>query len=222
MSALGEGNRPVHNVLRFWKAWLRRPARLGAVAPSSKSLATAMAGEIDPDEDGVVVELGGGTGSITAALLKTGLRPADLVVIEREPALCDVITRRFPGITVICGDARNLALLLRRAGIERVKAVVSGLPLVLMSPEARRGILAQAFAVMPEDEGLFVQFTYSPVSPLSRGTATALGLIGDRAEWVLDNLPPAAVWHYRRRPAVTARPAWVPRAAAARSAPPLP
>jgi len=221
MSDLSEDNRPVTNVLRFWKAWLRRPAQLGAVAPSSKSLATAMAGEIDPDEDGAVVELGGGTGSITAALLKTGMHPADLVVIEREPALCDVINRRFPGVTVICGDARNLALLLRRAGIDRVKAVVSGLPLVLMSPEARRGILAQAFAAMPHDHGIFVQFTYSPVSPLSRGTATAFGLVGDRSEWVLDNLPPAAVWRYRRRPVVTSRPAWLPRSSDARSAPPL-
>lgn len=203
MSALSRGHRPMHDVFNFWKAWVRRPARLGAVAPSGRSLALAMACEIPRGIEGPVVELGGGTGAITAALLHAVVRPKDLIVIEREPALCDIIEERFPGVRVICGDARDLALLLQRDGVGPVRAVVSGLPLVLMSPEARRTIIAQAFAVMPA-EGVFVQFTYSPVSPLPRHSARALGIEGRRAEWVLDNLPPAAVWRYRRRPSAAA------------------
>jgi phosphatidylethanolamine/phosphatidyl-N-methylethanolamine N-methyltransferase len=198
MSAARNDHRSLRNVLSFWKAWLRRPGRIGAVAPSSRGLATAMACGIGPYHGGVVVELGGGTGSITTALLRTGLAPDKLVVIEREPSLAKVLARRFPGVRVICGDAGDLTLLLRGAGIDQVGAVVSGLPLIMLPPEVCRTIVAQAFALMPED-GVFVQFTYGPVSPLSRATQRALGLDGDRIDWVLGNLPPAAVWRYRRR-----------------------
>ena len=46
-----------------------------------------MATYIDPHAPGVVVELGGGTGSITRAVLKTGIAPKDLIVVEREAKL---------------------------------------------------------------------------------------------------------------------------------------
>jgi len=193
-----ETQRDLVRNLSFLKLWLQRPVSLGAVMPSSKSLAAAMAADIDPAAQGAVVELGGGTGNITAALLESGIDPKDLVVIEQEAALCRVISKRFPDIRVICGDATKLRRLLRAAGIDRVKAVVSGLPLLSIPKRAERLILAQAFSVLAED-GAFVQFTYGPRPPVSRTIAAGLDIVGDRSHWVLDNLPPAAVWQYRRR-----------------------
>jgi phosphatidylethanolamine/phosphatidyl-N-methylethanolamine N-methyltransferase len=188
----------VRNNLRFLKLWLQRPTRLGAVLPSSRSLAAAMAAEIDKAAPGAVVELGGGTGNITAALLDSGTDPRDIVVIEREASLCRVISRRFPQIRVICGDATKLRGLLRRAGIGPVKAVVSGLPFLAIPKRAERLIVAQAFDVLADD-GVLIQFTYGPKAPISRSVASRLDIAGDRSHWVLDNLPPAAVWQYRRR-----------------------
>lgn len=188
----------LHN-LRFVTLWLQRPASLGAVIPSSKSLATAMAREVDAREPGAVVELGGGTGNITAALLERAVAPRDIIVIEREPALHAVLSSRFPGIEVICGDARHLGTLLRRAGVPQVKTVISGLPLLSMSERSRRRIAAQAVAAIGS-HGTFVQFTYGPAAPVSRAMATHLGIIGRRSSWILSNIPPASVWSYRRRP----------------------
>jgi phosphatidylethanolamine/phosphatidyl-N-methylethanolamine N-methyltransferase len=188
----------VRNNLRFLKLWLQRPTRVGALVPSGKSLAAAMAAEIDPTSPGSVIELGGGTGNITAALLESGTDPRDIVVIEREPSLCRVISRRFPQIRVVCGDAAKLRSLLRRAGVGPVKAVVSGLPLLAIPKKAERLIVAQAFKVLADD-GVLIQFTYGPKAPVSRSVADGLHIAGDRSHWVLDNLPPAAVWQYRRR-----------------------
>jgi phosphatidylethanolamine/phosphatidyl-N-methylethanolamine N-methyltransferase len=188
----------VRNNLRFLKLWLQRPTRLGAVVPSGRRLAAAMAAEIDTTAPGAVVELGGGTGNITAALLDNGTDPGDIVVIEREPSLCRVIAARFPQIQVICGDATKLRSLLRRAGVGPVKAVVSGLPLLAIPKKAERLIVAQAFDVLADD-GVLIQFTYGPKAPVSRSVASGLDIAGDRSHWVLDNLPPAAVWQYRRR-----------------------
>ena len=181
----------------FLKLWLRRPVSLGAMLPSGKSLALAMAEQIDLAVPGAVVELGGGTGSITAALLESGTASEDLVVIEREPALVNLLRARFARVRVIHGDARHMAGLVGQAGVGPVKAVVSGLPMLSLPESACRTIITQAFKILGP-EGLMVQFTYSPLSPISRSTGRSLGIVGVRADWVLDNVPPASVWIYRR------------------------
>jgi phosphatidylethanolamine/phosphatidyl-N-methylethanolamine N-methyltransferase len=190
----------VRDNLRFLKLWLRRPTSLGAVLPSSKSLALAMAEQIDPAAPGAVVELGGGTGSITVALLESGIARENLVVIEREPALVNLLRARFPGVRVIRGDARHMASLIEQAGVGPVKAVVSGLPLLSLPASVCREIIRQAFMILPP-KGVMVQFTYGPLSPVSRSVSRCLDIVGDRADWVLDNVPPASVWSYRRRAA---------------------
>ncbi len=183
--------------LSFLKLWFRRPASLGAVLPSGRSLALAMAGEIDPTAPGVVLELGAGTGSITAALLESGKNPENIVVIEREAVLCRFLAARFPQIHVIYGDARWMRILLRNAGIKSVGAIVSGLPFLSIPKKVRIAIIAQAFSVLPND-GILVQFTYGPAPPVSHSLTKDLDILGDRSSWVLDNLPPATVWRYRR------------------------
>ncbi len=72
---------------KFLAAWVRAPLRMGAIIPSSKSLARAMAKQVDPDQPGMVIELGAGTGAITQALLDSGLAPSRMLVIERDPQL---------------------------------------------------------------------------------------------------------------------------------------
>ena len=146
-----------------------------------------------------MVELGGGTGQVTAALLRAGVSPAQLAVLEVEPSLCEVIGTRFPDVQIIRADARDLHDVVERAGIGPVKAVVSSLPLVSMNQRTRRAIIAQAFATLPKD-GAFIQFTYGPVSPVSRTIRDEVGIVGERRRWIRLNLPPATVWRYRRAP----------------------
>ncbi len=193
-------NRLKKSELGFFLLWLRRPTRVGALVPSGRALAAAMASRIDTNVPGAVVELGGGTGSITEAILAAGTTPKDLVVVEREAKLCAVLAQRFPDVRILHGDARNLDELLAAAGITQVKVVVSSLPLLSLDSGDCRRILTSAFAVLPKD-GEFLQFTYGPASPISRETRQSLGIAGRRADWVLYNLPPAAVWRYRRDPA---------------------
>ena len=186
--------------IRFLGRWLRNPKAVGAVVPSGRSLATAMAAEIDPDAEGAIIELGGGTGNITAALLEAGISYKDLIVIERDRAFHRVIAERFPQVQVLRGDAVELRRLLQEAGIGKVKAVVSSLPLLSIPDRICRQIVAEAMAVL-DDDGVFVQFTYGPASPVSKRIAADLGLAGRRASWVMDNIPPASVWRYQRRDA---------------------
>lgn len=185
----------------FFKIWLRRPSQLGACLPSSRGLAAAVASCIDVQAPGIVVELGGGTGKVTEALLDAGVPVDSLIVIECEPSLCDVIAARLPQVRLLCADARDLKALLHQHGITGpVKAVVSGLPLLCLKRDDCQRILSAAFDVMGEG-GDFVQFTYGPASPVPREVCQRLDISGRRARWIVSNLPPASVWHYRRNTA---------------------
>jgi phosphatidylethanolamine/phosphatidyl-N-methylethanolamine N-methyltransferase len=177
----------------FFARWLRAPQRIGAVAPSSRFLARAMATQVDLHRPEPVIELGGGTGSVTKALLEAGLPVDRLIVVERDVRLYKMLRRRFPGLRVVRGDARHLVELLRPLGIDAVSAVVSSLPLIAMPKTIRRQIISECFALLGAG-GRFIQYTYSLTSPLAGGE---LGLRGRVAARVWLNVPPAAVWSYR-------------------------
>ena len=68
--------------VRFLRSWMEKPLHVGAVMPSSKVLARAMAQFVDPDAAGPIIELGPGTGAITNALIERGVDPAQLVLVE--------------------------------------------------------------------------------------------------------------------------------------------
>ena len=181
--------------LRFLRRWVCHPLRSGAIMPSGRKLAAAMAEAVDVEAPGVVVELGPGTGPITQALLEAGVPQNDLILIERDPHHHQLLSLRFGETRVWCADAGTLPSLLKRAGVDKVKAVVSSLPLLSMTEKTRCRIIKATFDVLG-DEGQFVQFTYGLNNPVPRRMRHELGITGERYQWVPWNVPPATVWNY--------------------------
>ena len=177
------------------KLWLKNPLKIGAVAASSPELAAAMARHIPLTGEGFVVELGGGTGPVTRAILDAGVPRDRLVVVERDLTLHRHLTERYPGVRILQGDAMHLQQLLRREGVAPVKAIVSSLPLLSMKKAIQHRIGAQIFAVLEPDAPM-IQFTYGLFSPLKN--RQRLGVSGAVQDRVLQNLPPASVWLYRK------------------------
>jgi phosphatidylethanolamine/phosphatidyl-N-methylethanolamine N-methyltransferase len=185
----------------FLTRWLKAPHRIGALAPSSRYLARAMARQVDLAPAAPVIELGGGTGSITRALLAAGLPPERLIVVERDEKLHQLLVERFPELRVLRGDAAHLVALLRPLGIKRVSAVVSSLPLLSMPKRLRHRIVEQSFALLGE-LGSLVQYTYGLASPLPAREFLVSGRVTAR---VWRNFPPASVWRFERPAAWVAR-----------------
>ena len=134
----------------FLRRWLQAPAKVGAVAPSSKHLGLAMARAALHDKPwlrGQVVELGPGTGRITEALLDQGLPGEALLAIERDAALAGYLQAQFPHIGVLAGDAAHLRDLL---GGAPVAAVVSSLPLLSLGHDVVGQIVASIADVLPK------------------------------------------------------------------------
>lgn len=173
--------------------WLRSPFEIGAVAASSGPLARAMARQVKPSRPGLVVELGGGTGAITEALLDVGIAPERLVILERHPRLHDLLQKRFPAATVIQGDAAHLRQLLAARGLRGVRAVVSGLPLLAMGEAQQKAIVGAAMDVLSPG-GRLVQFSYGPACPIPQRLRQELGVRARSVANVFWNLPPARVW----------------------------
>jgi phosphatidylethanolamine/phosphatidyl-N-methylethanolamine N-methyltransferase len=178
----------------FLRRWLNNPMRMGAIAPSSRRLADAMARLVPAGAPGWVIELGGGTGVVTAALLRAGIAPARLVVVERDPLLHRLLRERYPALHVILGDAARLADALRPLGIHHAAAIVSGLPLLSMPRPVQDEVVRSAFKLLGPGAP-FIQYTYGPMSPVGR---ERLKLEGFLARRVVGNLPPASIWVYRR------------------------
>jgi phosphatidylethanolamine/phosphatidyl-N-methylethanolamine N-methyltransferase len=186
----------------FLKRWLRRPLAMGAVVPSGRLLAEAMAEATKvalEGRPGHVVELGAGTGEVTKALLAAGVAPERLALIERDPELAIFLRRRFPGPRIIEGDAVRLPRLLADHGVASVAAVVSSLPLLSLPAGIVNGIVGSAFEALPRD-GALVQFTYGPTPPIARSVRERLRLDATHGRRIWRNVPPARVWSFRRRP----------------------
>jgi phosphatidylethanolamine/phosphatidyl-N-methylethanolamine N-methyltransferase len=183
---------------RFFMSWLRDPRKVASVAPSSKRLGRALASRLDLDIAGPVIELGGGTGSITRALLEAGVPAERLVTIESDGRFAEILARKFPGITVIHGDAQAISSELKAHGVAMpVSSIVSSLPMLTL-PQAVQGRILQECAVISGDATKYVQYTYGFGEPLSAELVAEHGLAGRREQVVWSNLPPAAVWIYRR------------------------
>jgi phospholipid N-methyltransferase len=181
----------------FFRQWLRNPRAMAALSPSSRQLARLMIEQL-PDRAENIVELGGGTGVFTQALLEHGIEPGKLLVVELNEELHQLLMRRFPEVHVVCGDAQELKSIVRNSGFTSgVDAVVSGLGMLSMPRATQRAILKGVFNVLREG-GRFIQFTYGPASPVSRELLNELGLRVKRAGVAWLNVPPATVYVYTR------------------------
>lgn len=186
------------NPLLFLRGWSRDPVAVGGPFASSswtaRRLAHAALDAAIPG-GGPVLELGAGTGPVTGALIEMGCPVDQLIVVERDAELCESLERRFSGLHVLHGNALELGEILARAKISSVRAVLSGLPMRAIPPQAAARCYSEAFQHMPSG-GAIIQYTYGfrpPVDPgeaIPKLDATFVG-----REW--RNVPPMGIWSYR-------------------------
>ena len=152
----------VTSFLTFGGELLNNPGPVGSAIPSSPFLGRRMASFLPRSPKGYIVELGAGTGAITAALLKRGI-PADRILpIERSEAMVKLLKRRFPSLNIALGDATELRSLLKtwlpKDPLE-ISYVVSSLPLRSLPENVVVSILQEIYHVLPK-HGKLVQYTY--------------------------------------------------------------
>ncbi len=189
-ASIGEHSQTANKSL-FFKRWLANPLQMGSIIPSSATFSRMIAERAQHGGDEVVVELGAGTGVITRALLKAGVAPEKLVVIEIVPDMAAHLRQALPGVNVICGDGFDLPRVLEQAKAGRVGDVICGIPLVMLPFPTQQKIVGAMLAASPVRG--FLHLSYCITSPLP---AAKLGLSGKRLAWTIKNFPPGGVWRY--------------------------
>lgn len=161
-------------------------ALTGAVAPSSKYLAQAMAHAARGAA--ALVELGAGSGAITRALasLYPGLR---LVVVELRKDLAAGLRDEFDLAEVHAAPA---ALVLNNlSGLPAGTGIVSSLPFRSLPRAVKQDTVRSILDFLQRGTGRFlVQFTYYPGAPFR----VPEGFTWRKVAFIALNLPPAAVW----------------------------
>ena len=178
-------------LMLFMREIATNPKAMGTAFPSSRHLANEIAALV-PNDAGLVLELGGGTGVVTAALLNKGIAPEQLVVVERSAKLAKHLQERFAQLRVIHGDARELSELID-VNKTPVHTVVSGLPLRSLPAKIVQAIGAELDNIL-EDGALYIQFTYSLYRP---PLPPSLRLCWVHSEYTWWNFPPARVDVFR-------------------------
>ncbi|MGH3567699.1 MAG: class I SAM-dependent methyltransferase [Pseudonocardia sp.] len=186
----------------FLVAAMRRPATVGAVAPSSTRLAGVLASVVPSEGSPIVVELGPGTGSVSAAIDRRLPAGARHLAIELDTGMVEYLHRTRPLLEVVRGDARHLGALLAEHGVTRVDAVVSGLPWALFDAPTQTAILREVTRLIGPT-GAFATFAYLHGMPLNsaRRFRHTLREIFDEVvvgTTIWRNLPPAFGYICRR------------------------
>lgn len=176
------------NTSAFVALALTRPSLVGALAPSSRRLARSMAGQVG--SAAALVELGAGTGAVTAAL-REAAPELPLLAVELQPDLAAGLQRRFPDVDVACAPAHEV--LADHDGMPHDTVLVSSLPFrSLPAPlrETTRHALLDFLEAHPARR--LVQYTYQPRAPFALPPRSRLRWSLRDVVW--GNLPPAGVW----------------------------
>jgi len=172
-----------------FKAWLKEPAQISSLVPSSRALTEEIADRDCVRRAKLVVDLGPGTGETTQALLQQMSQSARLLAIEKSEYLMGPLRKiSDPRAIVLNGDARFLRRYLDDAGLGAPDVIISGIPFSTMPKNVAEQVIDVIDHSLPRG-GTFIAYQVSrKVEELARP------LFGNpEVETVWLNFPPLRV-----------------------------
>ncbi|CAN7588777.1 phospholipid N-methyltransferase PmtA [Rhizobium sp. LjRoot254] len=180
--------------IRFLKGVISTPKTVGAIMPTSARMANRMASIIDTGSGLPVLELGPGTGVITKAILDKGVKPENIVSVEYSGDFVRHLRGKYPGVNFVNGDAFSLAETLQDYRGQKFDCVISGIPLLNFPMHQRVKLIEDLLKLVPVGRPV-VQFSYGPVSPV---VARPDSYTIKHFDFIMRNIPPAQIWHYKK------------------------
>ncbi|MGL4656009.1 MAG: class I SAM-dependent methyltransferase [Sarcina sp.] len=149
----------------FLVEYIKSPRKVGAVAPSSRFLASKMLDKVDFDNAQCIIEYGPGTGAFTEKLVARAKDSTKIILIEINKEFYHKLNKLYGHKKNVCllnESAENIDDILKRFNIKKVDYVVSGLPFASLPKEVSDKILTKTANII-EDNGEFITFQYSLV-----------------------------------------------------------
>ena len=177
--------------LEFLRGFVRHPAQVGSVIPSSHQLEQRLVRSARIGQARTVVELGPGTGGTTAAFLQAMPPAAQLLAIELDDCFHHHLRASItdPRFNLELGSAEYLTGYLVSRRLRAPDAIVSGIPFSTMPAEGAQKVAA-AIATVLRPGGRFV--AYQVRAHVAGYVSPYLGQ--PDKEWEFMNVPPVRVF----------------------------
>ncbi len=190
-SRQGNGN---GNGFSFLKAFLKHPALVGSIIPSSRFAKRRLVTAVDMTKAKLVLELGPGTGGTTQAFLDAMPKNSKLLAIEIMPEFVSLLKDLpDPRLIVHQGSAEHIREALKLHRLAKPQIVISGIPFSTMPPEVAQRIIKEIWSCLAPG-GKFVAYQF-------RGQVSLLGskLLGKpKVEVEFLNVPPIRVYQWQK------------------------
>jgi len=173
----------------FLKRVLANPVRVGYIVPSSPFLTRQTARFLDYSKARTVVELGPGEGCHTRRMIRRMHANSRLILIELDDHFAKHLETQFADdarVTVVHGNALQLAQILTTLDALNPDYIVSGLPFTIMQRELREELLAGIVQAM-DPHSRFITYQVS----LAIADHKDFNLV--RSKHCLFNVPPLHV-----------------------------
>lgn len=183
---------------RFVGEFLKAPGSIGAIAPSSPQLADSITEAAGVSQARVIVELGPGTGALSAAILRKKQPDATYFAIEANASFVEEMKHRYPDVPVHHDSAVAIRRYLTAAGHTSCDCIVSGLPFATF-PDGLQDDLLTAIGEALGPGGRFATFAYWQGLLVRQGRRFRRRLHSEfphvsRTPTVWRNMPPAFVY----------------------------
>lgn len=186
-SAAADRRRASHPLALFFKGFVKHPAMVGSVIPSSRALVNKVLAPVEWDKVKLFVEYGPGVGTFTRKVLDRLGPDATLIAIDLNPDFADYLRAEIadPRLKAVRGSAADVGRIVADLGHEQADYVLSGLPFSTLPAGVGDQIAAETAAVLaPGGQFLVYQVSGKVGDFLSPHFARI-----DRGfEWV--NIPP--------------------------------
>jgi phospholipid N-methyltransferase len=181
--------------LNFFWAGLFKQGQTGALVPSQRFLVAKMIAPVPETCDGLIIELGAGTGALTLRLAARCPK-ARILACEINPTLARECSNSLARaglcdrVEVVSTPAEQLLSELVRRGREKPEFVISGIPLGHMGGAKARHLLDVIRQSLGEG-GMYIQFQHSLLDRKNIRTR----FVETRTVPALLNFPPAVVYY---------------------------
>ncbi len=159
---------PKFTLLDFAKQTMRTPASIGAIAPSSRSVAKSVVALANLNKAKTVVELGSGTGVFTEQIINNLAVDSTFFALELNQVFVQATKSRCPQAQVYHDTAQSIRKYLNKHDVDQCDCIVSSLPWTMFEP-FDQDILLEMLSSVLAPGGCFVSIVYLGAKTRRRG-----------------------------------------------------
>lgn len=203
---LQKANGPVARISRTFKPWatffrqfVKHPAMIGSVIPSSGMLVQAMLAPVDWANTRLFVEYGPGVGTFTRPILEKMRPDAMLIAIDTNADFvrylsADINDHRFRAVH---GSAADVRAIIAEHGFTQADYILSGLPFSTLPEGIGDAIMTETHAAL-RPGGTFLVYQYSRF--VAKMLTPLFASVESDLEWL--NIPPCRMFWATREAAL--------------------